>query len=77
MTSATFIDPVYVKHYDLFECEEISTLSICNEINNYFPNKVVGAQQIEMLWYIYMKDEISKSELIEGGFKLDGITVRV
>ena len=61
----------------ILQCEEISTLSICNEINNSFPNKAVG-----VMLHLYEKWDkqqiwLKVANLIEGGFKLEGITVIV
>ena len=71
----SFAEPVFLKHIDMVECIEVNTVTICRSINETLPDKAIAAQRIDMLWYIYMRDEQSRNKLIIDGFKLDSVVI--
>ena len=73
----SFIDPVFIKNVDMADCADVNTTSICIAINNDLPNKAVGAQRINMLWLLYLKDDKSRTDLVMRGLKLDSVLVPV
>ena len=77
MSSSLFVDPVFIKHVDISECDEINTVTICSAINQQYHNKAVGAQIINMVWLLYLKDADTKTDLVLKGLKIDLVTVPV
>ena len=63
----TMADVIYAKHRDLCDINGDLTKMLCTAINTITPDEAISAQLIRGIWFLYVKSDLARCNLLRHG----------